>query len=256
MRKLMLLFYILVFASMLQAQNKRDYYVIKIYHCSNEEQLNKTEIFIEKAWKPAVHRFGIAKIGAFKPITNDTSSVKKLYLLVPMSSTAAIHQLEDFLINDQQYLKEGAVYIQTAYDQAAYERIETIVLRAFSDMPNVSVPLLKSHRLQRIYELRSYESATEWLYRKKVEMFNKGGEIKLFKRLNFNAVFYGEVLAGSRMPNLMYMTSFENIMDRNDHWKSFIADAEWQVISAKPEYRNTVSKIDIVLLYPTQYSDL
>ncbi len=61
----------------------------------------------------------------------------------------------------------------------------------------------------RAYELRSYESPTEKLYWNKVEMFNKGDEIGLFKRLNFNAmVFYGEVVAGSRMPNLMHLTDF------------------------------------------------
>ncbi len=87
-------------------------------------------------------------------------------------------------------------------------------------------------------------------------MFNEGGEIKLFKRLNFNAVFYGEVLSGSRMPNLMYMTSFENMNDRNEHWKNFSADPEWKRLSSMPEYQNTVSKIDIVFLTPTQYSDL
>ena len=108
----------------------------------------------------------------------------------------------------------------------------------------------------RVYELRSYESASEKIYRKKVEMFNKGGEIKLFERLNFNAVFYGEVLSGPRMPNLMYMTSFENINDRNEHWKSFVADQEWKKLSSMPEYQNTVSKIDIVFLAPTPYSDL
>jgi hypothetical protein len=36
-----------------------------------------------------------------------------------------------------------------------------------------------------------------------------GGEVPLFVRLGFNAVFYGEVIVGSHMPNLMYMTTFE-----------------------------------------------
>ncbi len=37
-------------------------------------------------------------------------------------------------------------------------------------------------------------------------MFNEGGEIELFKELNFNAAFYGEVITGSRMPNFYYLT--------------------------------------------------
>ena len=54
------------------------------------------------------------------------------------------------------------------------------------------------------------ESATEKNLKIKVQMFNQGDEIGLFKRLNFNAIFYSEVISGSKMPNLMYMTSFEN----------------------------------------------
>jgi hypothetical protein len=68
-----------------------------------------------------------------------------------------------------------------------------------------------------LYYGRAVKSRTnrdsEKKYWKKVEMFNEGGEIDLFSRLNFNAVFYAEVISGPTMPNLMYMTSFENMED-------------------------------------------
>ena len=80
---------------------------------------------------------------------------------------------------------------------------------------------------ERVYELRSYEGHTEKISKNKIKMFNDGDEVGLFKRLNFNAVFYGEVVAGSRMPNLMYLTTFENHPDRDAHWKSFSADEYW-----------------------------
>ncbi len=76
-------------------------------------------------------------------------------------------------------------------------------------MPVSKKPVLKSSSVEKVYELRSYESATEKLYLNKVDMFNAGGEITLFEQLGFNAVFYGMVLAGSKMPNLMYMTSLK-----------------------------------------------
>lgn len=237
-------------------QSKRDFYQIRIYHCKNDDQLTRTETFIEKAWIPAAKRHGITKIGVFKPIGNDTAQIKKLYLLIPAASTDYFYQLEDRMMNDVRFQTDGLDYIQVKHDNPTYERFETIVLRSFSDMPQLGVSTLKNPAQMRVYELRSYESASEKIYRKKVEMFNKGGEIKLFERLNFNAVFYGEVLSGARMPNLMYMTSFEDMNDRNEHWKSFVADAEWKKLSAMPEYQNTVSKIDIVFLTPTNYSDL
>jgi hypothetical protein len=87
-------------------------------------------------------------------------------------------------------------------------------------------------------------------------MFNQGGEVTLFKRLGFNAVFYAEVLSGSHMPNLMYMTSFDNMASRDEHWKSFGNDPFWKKLVAAPEYQNNVSKADIFFLHPAEYSDL
>jgi hypothetical protein len=105
-----------------------------------------------------------------------------------------------------------------------------------------------------VYELRSYESASEKKYWKKVEMFNEGGEIDLFSRLNFNAVFYAEVISGPAMPNLMYMTSFENMEDRNAHWKAFSNDPKWKELTSMKEYEKTVSKNVILFLRPKSYS--
>jgi hypothetical protein len=57
------------------------------------------------------------------------------------------------------------------------------------------------------------------------------------------------------MPNLMYMTTFNNKVDREARWKTFGSDAEWKTLSVMPEYQHTVSKIDICFLRPTSYSD-
>ena len=133
--------------------------------------------------------------------------------------------------------------------------MENIVLHAFELAPKMNVPNLTSPKSDHVYELRSYESGTEKLYRNKVQMFNQGGEVKLFDRLKFNAVFYAEVIAGSHMPNLMYMTSFENMQERDAHWKTFGTDPEWKQLSGLPQYQKNVSKADIMLLRAADYSD-
>lgn len=74
-----------------------------------------------------------------------------------------------------------------------------------------------------------------------------------FKKLNFNAVFYGQVIAGSTMPNLMYLTSFENMADRDEHWKAF--GPLYKPMSEMPKYQNNVSKNVTILCSPTDYSD-
>lgn len=135
--------------------------------------------------------------------------------------------------------------------------MENILLQAFPGMPRLEAPAsLKGPASEHVYELRSYEGPTEKYFTNKVQMFNKGDEIGLFKRLGFNAVFYASVLAGAHMPNLMYMTSFDDMAAREAHWKTFGADPYWKELSAKPEYQNNVSHIDIVFMHPAPYSDL
>jgi hypothetical protein len=166
-----------------------------------------------------------------------------------------VEEVSRKLLKDKDYLQNGKEYLDAPSHNTPYVRMENILLKAFELAPKMNLPKLTGQKTERVFELRSYESGTEKLFRNKVEMFNQGGEIKLFERLNFNAIFYGEVLSGSRMPNLMYMTSFEDRADRDAHWKTFGSDPEWKRLSALPQYQKNVSKIDIMLLNATEYSD-
>ncbi len=198
---------------------------------------------------------GIKNVGVFKNLANDTVTAKLLYVFLPLKTFDMADKISGMLLKDKMYQEEGSEYINTVYTNPPYTRIETILLKAFSLAPVMQVPDLKSEKKDRVYELRSYESPSEKLYQKKVHMFNEGDEIGLFKGLNFNAVFYSEVVAGSKMPNLMYMTCFENMADRDAHWKNFVNDDQWKKLSAMPEYKNLVSKNEINFLRPTNYSD-
>jgi hypothetical protein len=234
---------------------KPEFYQIKIYHFKDSVQENTLDTYLKNALLPALHRAKINTIGVFKAIANDTVADKLLYVFIPLKSTEQVLTIEKQLDADNEYQLAGKDYINANYTNPAYTRMETILLKAFPLMTQMQKPGLQSPLSEHIYELRSYESATEKLYRNKVQMFNEGGEISLFKRLDFNAVFYAEVITGSHMPNLMYMTSFENKAERDAHWKTFSADPEWKQLSAMPEYKNNVSHIDIVFLRAAAYSD-
>ncbi len=238
------------------AADNRAFYEIKLYRLTNNEQVKRVDDYLQHAYLPALHRAGIGKVGVFHWTGNDTAAEKRIYLFIPLKSLEQVNTLEDLLVKDKQLQKDGDAYWNAAFNAPAYTRIENIVLKAFPLMPSYSVPNLTGKKTERYYELRSYEGSTERLYRQKVKMFNEGGEIALFKRLNFNAVFYAEVIAGSRMPNLMYMTSFNNKADRDEHWKKFGEDPEWIKLKVVPEYLNTVSKNEQVYLNPTEFSEL
>lgn len=234
---------------------KREYYQLTVYRFHQPEQERVLDAYFKNALIPALHRQKIGHVGVFKAIANDTSDKKTMYLLIPVKSLETVAALPEKLDADKEYQAAGAEYINANYKTPAYDRMETILLQAFSLAPTMQLPALKGERKDRVYELRSYESSSEKIYANKVKMFNDGDEVGLFKRLGFNAIFYGEVIAGSKMPNLMYMTSFENMEDRNAHWKSFGSDPYWKKLSALPEYQNNVSHIDIMFLRPADYSD-
>lgn len=240
------------------AQNKkgqRMFYELKLYHFTTLAQETMLDNYLAKAYIPALHRAGISHIGAFKPISNDTAAGKRLYVLIPFTSLDQKLTVAGRLQKDMAYINEAKPYSDAPFDNPPYRRMESILLQAFRLAPVLTLPRLTGEKSQRVFELRSYESPTEKINLNKVQMFNEGGEIPLFQRLGFNAIFYGEVIAGSQMPNLMYMTSFENIADREAHWQTFRADAEWKALSGKTEYKNNVSKNEQILTHPTSYSD-
>lgn len=238
-----------------QVPLQREFYQLKIYIFDTDEQVAITEKYLSDAFLPSLKKMGIKNIGVFKPRPSEEDTLKRILVLIPFSSLEKIPVVEEGLSMDENYLAAGDAYINAPYDQPPYRRVESILLEAFEDMPFMATPKLQGPRADRIYELRSYESATEALHENKVDMFNAGGEIKLFERLGFNAVFYSKVIVGPKMPNLMYMTTFSDQASRDEHWKAFGESPEWEKLKVMPKYQNNVSHIDITFLYPTDYSD-
>lgn len=236
------------------ASPKRCYYEMKIYRLTSQSQESRLDNYLENAYLPALHRLGIKDVGVFKPLEGDTLG-RRVYVLVPFNSWEQLETIGSKLNADKQYLSDGKDYIDAPYNEPVYSRMETIILRAFPKMPRPAVPELSAPKTDRVYELRSYESPSEAYNINKVTMFNDGNEVGLFKKLNFNAVFYAEVVAGSHMPNLMYMTTFNSKADRDKHWDAFNNDPYWKKLVAEPQYQHNVSRADITFVHPTAYSD-
>ena len=234
----------------------QDYYNIKVYNISSKAQEAKVDSYLKDVYIPALHRAGITQVGVFKPIEQDTIwGGKVIFVFMPLRSVDQYLQLPIVLNSDKVYVEASKSFTDAPFDNPPYLRMENILLKAFINMPKFRAPVYATKPAERIYELRSYESATEEKAIKKIEMFNQGGEVALFEKLGFNAAFYGEVLIGSHMPNLMYMTTFETRESRDAHWAAFSAHPDWKTLSGMEEYKNTVSKNTTILTHPTDYSD-
>ncbi len=233
----------------------RDFYQIQVLRLNGKVQEEKVDNFLKNAYLPALHRAGIQKVGVFKPIESDTTSGKRVYVWIPLKSLDQFAKIQDILAKDQVYQTKGIDFLGAPFDNVPFLRKESILLKAFPDAPKYFIPSFKTAPSQRIYELRSYEGPTDNLFRQKAKMFNEGGEIKLFNKLEFNTVFSAEVISGSTMPNLMYLTTFADMPSHDAHWKAFGSHPEWKKLSSMSEYKNTVSKHVIILMHPTDYSD-
>ncbi|WP_340110918.1 NIPSNAP family protein [Maribellus mangrovi] len=234
----------------------RDYYQIKIYTLASKAQESVVDDYLRDAYLPALHRAGIKTVGVFKPIEEDPAAGTKIFVFIPLKNLGQIESVDDKIFEDKEYLKNGEAYLDAKHDNPPFVRIESVLLRAFEKHPDFFVPAYKTPKSDQIFELRSYQGPTEKLWRRKVHMFNEGGECALFKKLQFNAVFYGEVISGSDMPNLMYMTSFPDKKSNDEHWEAFRNHPDWKTLTDKSEYANTVSHIDKWLCHPTAYSDI
>lgn len=251
-----LLFVSVTFNCFGQNKAKQEYYEIKIYRVSQKAQEDKVDAYLKDAFIPALHRAGISTVGVFKPIETDTAAFGKLvYVFVPFKTIDKFLNLAAVLGKDKVYNEAGKSFLDAPFNDPPFTRAESILLRAYINMPQFAAPKFASQPSERIYEIRDYESATEAKAVKKREMFNQGGEIALFTSLKFDAVFYGEVLIGSHMPNLMYMITFPDMKSHDEKWRSFGASDGWKELSGLEEYKNTVSKIRSHLLHPTSYSD-
>jgi len=234
----------------------QDYYQLKVYNINSSEQENRVDNYLENAYLPALHKAGVKNVGVFKPIESDEATGEKIFVLIPLKNLNQLDKIDAAILKDKNYLANGKDFINAAWDNPPYQRMESIVLKAFSEMPKYAVPDHSTPPSEQIYELRSYEGPTEVKYRKKVEMFNEGGEVALFQKLEFQPVFFAEVISGSAMPNLMYMTTFSDMESHDEHWNAFRVHPDWEKLKGMEEYKHTVSHSDKWLMHPTDYSDI
>lgn len=250
----------IIFSSLFFAQGiyskpiNKTFYQLTVYHLSSDDQVKTTDQFLESAYLPALHRLGIKNIGVFKPIANDTASDKRIYVLISFSSPAQWLSISNRINSDAAFNANAKDFISADSKTPPFVRMESILLEAFPKQSFLLLP--KQKNSEQVFELRSYESPTLHLAKKKMDMFNKD-EINIFNRLGFNPVFYGKVVSGSRMPNLMYLPVFKSVEDRNAAWKIFSSDAKWKEISTDSANENSVSvnHIDSILMHSTSYSD-
>lgn len=199
----------------------------KILFRNNRENKRAAYVkFLETACAPALKRAGVETMGFFN---NDVGPDKPHVLCVfSYASGDAFVRVEDALRADKPF---QAALKQLHGKGPVYERIESSLFRAFAAMPGIEIP--KSGGGPLYFELRTYESDDPVSLAKKIEMF-ESGEIAIFRKYGLMPVFFGEALAGRRIPNLTYMVAFESVAARPETWRKFATSPEWDRMKQTP----------------------
>lgn len=203
---------------------------------------------------PAMNRIGISNVGVFSPVYGPQNL--NLFVVIPHESLEAVYTDHEKLLQDKVYTTEGEKFLNAPMSEAPFVRMEKSIFRSFDNIPQIEVPTGLMANKSRIYEIRMYESPTMVAAKKKIHMFNEGGEIEIFRKTGLKPVFFGECISGPSMPVLYYMLVFNNIQERDANWANFSKSPEWGKLSKDPYYAETVSCITDIILKPAAFSQI
>jgi hypothetical protein len=240
---------------------------LRVYHFDSPLKQHAYEEFLAQSGIDAWNRAGIEPVGVFRlfgkdnpaPRTRDNPKPKEtpdstdLYVLLPHKTVGSMMQLEQRLALDEPFQKAGQAILRAPKSEPAYTVYESTLMRAFESVPQVTAT---SKSPDRLLQLRTYQSHSNERALKKIEMFEKGGELAIFRRCGMNPVFMGQSLAGAKLPNLTYMLAFDDQAAYDKGWKAFRDDPEWTKLSKDETYKDTVSTITNLILRPATRSQV
>ncbi|MHC4133077.1 MAG: NIPSNAP family protein [Planctomycetota bacterium] len=228
----------------------KQYLELRRYEIASAGQQKAFDDFLAKATIGALNRLGSSPIGVFTMAEDENYDI---WVLVPHNNLESAITANTKMLADSQYQKDGSAVLSCSIDNPVYKRLESSLLLAFDKCSKVEVPTNKDGR---VFQLRIYESHNTVMAKKKIEMFNKGGEIAIFRKSGMNPVFFGESIIGSKMPNLTYMLGFDDGEAQEAAWDKFLNDPEWEKLSSNPYYEDTVSNITNLVLRPAASSQI
>lgn len=237
------------------APGSRDYYELRTYHLRSGPQSKLINNYVADALIPALNRLGIAPVGALRPEFGPETSA--LYLILPSTDLATLVTANLKLVHDDEFMKTADSFWNAPISSPAFINVESSLLLAFEGYPKLTVPPATKQHAERIFELRTYESASNRDHVRKIEMMHDG-EFDIFRRAGAAQVFFGDTLIGTRMPKLTYMLSFQDLPALTASWKAFFADPAWKKLAAEPRYsfESTVSNVSDLVLRPAPYSQI
>ena len=223
---------------------KKQIYEWRIYTLTGDGAI--LDDFFKETLIPAYNRRSIS-VGAFSLYKQEEKEQRYLLFVYPDLKT--YNEVRLAICSDNDFLEAARPFFETSAPDPVYSQYETYLCEAFDKIPEMRMP----DKSRTLFEYRNYYSPNEDANRRKIKMFNVE-EIDLFDKVGINSVFYGEILAGTRMPGLIYLTWYMDEATRNSAWSAFGSHPDWNNMRNKPEYKNTATNNIAKLLLPMPYS--
>ena len=196
------------------AQGKgREFYQLRRYHINGGPQRKLCDDFFRDALLPALGRLKIGPVGVFDlTIGPETPSI---YVLMPSLSAEMLATVENLFgarRRIQQSRGQRSCKRQPRSRRSTAWRVRSC--RLLRNGRGSCLPSATASHGARIFEMRTYEGATDQDHKRKLEMM-QSGEADIFTKAGAEQVFYGDTLIGTRLPNLTYMLAFASLADRD-----------------------------------------
>lgn len=220
---------------------------------SKAQQSQRLLAFFEQAHLPMTKRVGVAAVGYFSVYLGEESP--RFYLISAYDSLAHMQAVLEAKAADKAWMKASAEL--GSGPNPPFDRVHSRLLRAFDGMKRLEAPPIDADKPPRFFDLRTYQAETFHDVREKINMFNTE-EIAIFRKTGINPVFFGETIVGDKMPNLTYLTWYDDEAGRAKAWQAFLAHPDWIRIRSKPGWGNDdiVADVGNTHLKPLPFSPI
>ena len=230
-----------------QAAQPSRYYEYRTYELRNDIEPQRINKFFSEHMIPELRKRSSGPVGCFSVTSGFYSP--SLSVLIQYESLSRLNSITDLIASDDSFAKAWRSF-ETG-SGLPYIRYNSSLLKAFEGHPQIELSPGGKH----LFELRTYESKDAFDTAAKVEMFNKE-EIRIFRDCGMRIVFFGEAMIGSRLPHLTYMLAWKDMAEREQGWRDFGTNRDWNRIKVVPRWANAVSSIHTSFHRATDYSEI
>ena len=231
-------------------------YELRRYRMHTGVMATRFGAYVKDALVPALNRAGIAPVGVWNVALGADSPT--LFVLIPHADAVSVASLDERLSADAEYRKAAEPIALLPSGDPPYTRCDSSLHAGVPTFPGLEKPAGAAAGASRVFELRTYRSHSKSASRKKIEMFEQGGELAIFRRVGLATVFFARDLVGEGLPSLTYLLVFADAATREKNWDVFRQDPEWLKLRAQPGYADAeiVSGITSTLLRPADGSQI